>query len=219
MLPNAPHPGPEGCGSHEMIRNTCENWIPPVMQERLVPPCQALLPLIPVIIGRSCIATIDASRACKKKRHLFTHPHALPPIEHPDYSAEAPIEKYPPAATDRPQARRENLQVFNPSILEDIMQKEVTRTEEFVLSGDEVIAKLKNLIHEGTARRVIIKNEEGRTLIEVPLAVGLVGAALMPVFAAIGALAAIAARLTLVIEKVERAEPVEKISGVEVPIN
>ncbi len=99
------------------------------------------------------------------------------------------------------------------------MEKEVTRTEEFVLSGDEVIAKLKNLVHEGTARRVIIKNEEGRTLIEVPLAIGLVGAALMPVFAAIGALAAIAARLTLVIEKVERAEPVEKISGVEVPIN
>lgn len=99
------------------------------------------------------------------------------------------------------------------------MEKEVTRTEEFVLSGDEVIAKLKNLIHEGTARRVIIKNEEGRTLIEVPLAIGLVGAALMPVFAAIGALAAIAARLTLVIEKVERAEPVEKIGGVEVPIN
>ena len=98
------------------------------------------------------------------------------------------------------------------------MEKEVTRTEEFVLSGEEVIAKIKNLIHEGTARRVIIKNEEGRVLLEIPLAVGLVGVAVMPVLAAIGALAAIAAKLTLVIEKVETVESADKIE-VEVPIH
>ncbi len=76
-------------------------------------------------------------------------------------------------------------------------------TEEFTLRGDEVIAKVKEIIKEGNARRVILKNEDGVTLIEVPLTVGVVGAALLPVWAAIGAIAAVAARLTLVVEKRE----------------
>ncbi len=73
--------------------------------------------------------------------------------------------------------------------------------EEFRLSGDEVIAKIKEIVKEGNARRIILKNEEGVTLIEVPLTVGVVGAVLLPVWAAIGAIAAVAARLTLVVEK------------------
>ncbi len=98
------------------------------------------------------------------------------------------------------------------------MEKEVTRTEELIVSGEEVIAKIKSFIQEGNARRIIIKNDEGRTLIEVPLTIGLVGAALLPVFAAIGALAAIAAKLTLVIEKVETVTKAAEI-GMEVPID
>jgi hypothetical protein len=78
-------------------------------------------------------------------------------------------------------------------------------TEEFKLSGDEVIAKVREIIKEGNARRIILKNEQGTTLIEVPLTVGVVGAALLPVWAAIGAIAAVAARLTLVVEKRESA--------------
>ncbi len=74
-------------------------------------------------------------------------------------------------------------------------------SEEFKLSGDEVIAKVREIIKEGNARRIILKNENGTTLIEVPLTVGVVGAALLPVWAAIGAIAAVAARLTLVVEK------------------
>jgi Flp pilus assembly pilin Flp len=73
--------------------------------------------------------------------------------------------------------------------------------EEFKLSGDEVIAKVKEIIREGNARRLILKNENGVTLIEVPLTVGVVGAVLLPVWAAIGAAAAVAARLTLIVEK------------------
>ena len=75
------------------------------------------------------------------------------------------------------------------------------RTEEFTLSGDEVVAKVKELIAEGNIRRLIIKNEERRTLLEVPLTIGLIGAALLPVLAAIGAVAALATRCTIVVER------------------
>ena len=77
------------------------------------------------------------------------------------------------------------------------------RTEEFSISGDELLAKAKELIHEGNVRRLIIKNEHGATLIEIPLTFGVIGAALLPVFAAIGALAALATRCTIVVEREE----------------
>jgi Domain of unknown function (DUF4342) len=66
---------------------------------------------------------------------------------------------------------------------------------------DRVIEKTKQLIHEGNVRRLIVKNAEGVTLIEVPLTVGVVGAVLVPVWAAIAAIAAIVADATVVIEK------------------
>lgn len=77
------------------------------------------------------------------------------------------------------------------------------RSEEFKLDGAQVIAKIKELIHQGNIRRIIVKNEEGRTLIEVPLALGLVGVALLPVYAAIGAIAAMATRMIIVVEKID----------------
>jgi hypothetical protein len=77
------------------------------------------------------------------------------------------------------------------------------RTEEFKLSGSEVLDKIKELIHEGNIRRIILKNDEGETLIEIPLTLGLVGVALMPVLAAVGAIAALVAKMTIVVEKVE----------------
>src|SRR3970040_881691 len=75
----------------------------------------------------------------------------------------------------------------------------VNRTEEFRTTGDELLAKAKELIHAGNIRRLIIKNDEGTTLLEVPLTIGVIGAALLPVFAAIGALAALATRCTIVV--------------------
>lgn len=77
------------------------------------------------------------------------------------------------------------------------------RTEEFKLDGGKVLDKIKDLIHQGNIRRITLKNEEGKTLIEIPLTVGLVGVALLPVFAAVGAIAAVATRMTIVVEKAE----------------
>jgi len=74
-------------------------------------------------------------------------------------------------------------------------------TEEFRVNGEELVAKIKQLIHEGNIRRIIIKDREGSTLIEIPLTLGVVGALLIPVWAAIGALAALVAEATVVVEK------------------
>lgn len=86
------------------------------------------------------------------------------------------------------------------------MTEEQRSTQEFTINGDEVVAKVKELINEGNVRRVIIKNEDGRTMLEVPLTIGVIGAALMPVLAAIGAAAALATRCTIVVER-ESAAP------------
>lgn len=84
---------------------------------------------------------------------------------------------------------------------------ENVRIEEFKISGDDLVSRVRQLIHQGNIRRIIIKNDEGRTLIEVPLTVGVVGgvigAALFPVIAAIGAIGAVVAHLTLVVERKE----------------
>jgi hypothetical protein len=83
-------------------------------------------------------------------------------------------------------------------------QSEKVHKEEYQVSGEQVVGKIKELVHEGNIRRITLKNEEGRTLIEIPLTIGVVGAVLLPVWAAIGAIAALAANLTIVIEKVEQ---------------
>jgi hypothetical protein len=88
---------------------------------------------------------------------------------------------------------------------------DTVRTEEFKVNGELLVSEVKKLVHEGNVRRIIIKTEEGQTLIEIPLTIGVVGgvvgAVLLPVWAAIGAIAALAVKLTLVVEKVEQPEP------------
>lgn len=76
------------------------------------------------------------------------------------------------------------------------------RYEEYKVDGDAVVAKIKELVHQGNIRRIVIKNEQGQVLIEVPLTLGVVGAVLLPVWAAIGAIAALAVKLTIVVERV-----------------
>ncbi len=78
-----------------------------------------------------------------------------------------------------------------------------TRTEEFKVDGGKVLDLIKDLIHQGNIRRISLKNEAGKTLIEIPLTLGLVGAALLPVFAAVGALAAVVTRMVIVVERTE----------------
>lgn len=78
-------------------------------------------------------------------------------------------------------------------------------TEEHKVSGERLLSRVKELVHEGNIRRITIKNEQGHTLMEVPLTFGVVGAVLLPIWVAIGALAALAANYTLVVEKVDKA--------------
>lgn len=82
------------------------------------------------------------------------------------------------------------------------MSEENVRFEEFRVTGEAVVAKVKELVREGNIRRIILKNEQGEVLIEIPLTLGVVGALLLPVWAAIGAIAAMAANLTVVVERV-----------------
>lgn len=83
------------------------------------------------------------------------------------------------------------------------MTEERVQYEEFKLTGDQVLTKIRELLREGGIRRIIIKNEEGRTLIEIPLLLGMVSVLLLPVWAAVGAVAALATSCTIVVEKVE----------------
>ncbi len=77
------------------------------------------------------------------------------------------------------------------------------RTEEFRVNGSEIIEKIRQIIHEGNVRRIILKTEDGKVFMEIPLTVGVVGALILPVWAAIGAIAALASKLTIVVEKVQ----------------
>lgn len=81
------------------------------------------------------------------------------------------------------------------------MPKGQDKTEEFTLDGDKVLAKVKELIREGNVRRIIIKNENGDTLVEFPVTIGVVGALLAPPLAAVGALAALVTKCTIVVVK------------------
>ena len=83
------------------------------------------------------------------------------------------------------------------------MNQDNVRFEEYKVDGDAVVAKIKDLIHQGNIRRIVIKNEQDQTLIDVPLSLGVVGVILMPVWAAIGAIAALAVKLTIVVERVD----------------
>lgn len=78
-----------------------------------------------------------------------------------------------------------------------------TRFEEFRMNGGEILNKVKEIIHEGNVRRIILKDERGKTFMEIPLTVGVVGAIVAPILAAVGAVAALASNLTIVVEKIE----------------
>ncbi|RPJ02041.1 MAG: DUF4342 domain-containing protein [Candidatus Aminicenantes bacterium] len=78
-----------------------------------------------------------------------------------------------------------------------------TRFEEFRVNGGELLNKVKEIVHQGNVRRIILKDEKGKTFLEIPLTVGVVGAIIAPVLAAVGAIAALASDLTIVVEKIE----------------
>jgi uncharacterized protein DUF4342 len=83
------------------------------------------------------------------------------------------------------------------------MVKERFRTEEFRVDGEKLIGRIKELIHEGNIRRIIIKDKEGKTVMEIPMTLGVVGVLVAPQLAAIGAIAALLTEATVVVEKAE----------------
>lgn len=94
------------------------------------------------------------------------------------------------------------------SIVEpSIYTEEKIRVEEFKITGDALIAKVKELLHKGNIRSIMVKNGSGRVLVEIPLTVGILGsvagAVLFPVIAALAAVGALAAKLTIVIARKE----------------
>jgi hypothetical protein len=73
--------------------------------------------------------------------------------------------------------------------------------EEFKVSGEKLKEKLKELIHEGNVRRIVLKNPDGRVLLDMPLTAGIAGAALLPFWAAVGTIAVLATDYSLVVER------------------
>jgi Domain of unknown function (DUF4342) len=103
---------------------------------------------------------------------------------------------------------QENVETIQSELVTGHEEKtEKIGVEEFSIKGDALGAKIKELLHQGNIRRIILKNEEGHILIEIPLTVGVVGgvisAALFPILAAVGSIGAMVAHLTIVVEKRE----------------
>ncbi len=92
------------------------------------------------------------------------------------------------------------------------MSPPADQTEEHRVSGERLVARVKELIHQGNVRRIIVKNDAGHTILEIPLTVGVVGAVLLPLWVALGSIAALASHYTLVVEK---RSPDEGAGGLE----
>ena len=73
-------------------------------------------------------------------------------------------------------------------------------TEEFTINGEELVAKIKDIIKQGNAKKVTIRGKDGNEILSFPVTVGLAGIVLAPVFAAVGAIAALATECTIVLE-------------------
>jgi repressor of nif and glnA expression len=73
--------------------------------------------------------------------------------------------------------------------------------EEFKVKGQDLVDKVKTMLHEGNVRRIILKDEKGQTFLEIPLSIAAVGVLAAPLLAGIGAIAALVANFTLVVER------------------
>jgi hypothetical protein len=84
-------------------------------------------------------------------------------------------------------------------------QKKTTKKEdkyqEFKVQGKELVEKVKEIIKEGNVRRIIIKNKNGKSLMEIPVTIAVVGTVFAPIFAALGAMAALISECSIVVEK------------------
>ncbi|MCB9418248.1 MAG: DUF4342 domain-containing protein [Ardenticatenaceae bacterium] len=90
---------------------------------------------------------------------------------------------------------------------ESAEEKGKSWTEEFTVAGEDLMAKVKQLVHETSVRRIVIKNEAKRIHFEIPMVLGLVGIALLPVYSAVALIAALVVDCKILVERVEK-EPV-----------
>lgn len=75
------------------------------------------------------------------------------------------------------------------------------KSEQFNIKGEELLKKFKELIAEGNVRKITIKDKNGKTLVVFPLTVGVIGAIIAPVLAAVGAIAALVTECTISVER------------------
>ena len=78
------------------------------------------------------------------------------------------------------------------------------RTEEFKVSGEDLLKEVNNIIAKGNVRKIFIKNKDGKVIIEIPLTIGVVGVVSAPALAAIGAIAALVTECTLIVEREDK---------------
>lgn len=76
--------------------------------------------------------------------------------------------------------------------------------EKIHTTGEQLLETVKGIVREGNARRIVIRNEEDRVLLEFPLTAGVVGVALLPVWAAVGAAAALVGNCSIEVERRDR---------------
>jgi Domain of unknown function (DUF4342) len=88
-----------------------------------------------------------------------------------------------------------------------LLAMENTFFEEMKVMGRDLVEKVKSLVHEGNVRRIILKDEKGQTFLEIPLTIAAVGALAAPLLAGLGAIAALVANFTLVVERVKEDPP------------
>ena len=97
----------------------------------------------------------------------------------------------------------EEYEATEEQIEEEEVQEEAGGRERYKVAGEKLLSKVKELIQEGNVRRITIKNDEDKTLIEIPLTLGVVGAAIFPVWAAVGAIAALVTDCSIEVERNE----------------
>lgn len=81
------------------------------------------------------------------------------------------------------------------------------RLERYKVTGERLLQRIKELVHQGNIRRIIIRDDQDRAIVEFPLTLGVVGAVLLPMGVAVGAIAALAADYTLEVEKIGAPRP------------
>jgi hypothetical protein len=95
----------------------------------------------------------------------------------------------------------EEYEATEEQIEEEEVQEESGGRERYRVAGERLLSKVKELLQEGNVRRITIKNDEDKTLIEIPLTLGVVGAAIFPVWAAVGAIAALVTDCSIEVER------------------